>query len=159
MVENETKVSLFETKGGIHIEPKVKTVEKALKILETIADKPKSFFELIETMNSNKATIHRFVTTLEQQGYIFKNQDDRYQLTHKVHSLGKKGIEQYNLLEIAKPFLAELANETNESAVISSFANDSVYYLDKFESPSALRIVRPRSGAAVSSQGGPAVPG
>lgn len=92
-------------------------------------------------MSSNKATIHRFVTTLEKQGYIFKNQSDRYQLTQKIHSLGKKGIEQYNLLEIAKPFLVKLANESNESAVISSFSNDNVYYLDKMESPSALRIV------------------
>lgn len=92
-------------------------------------------------MNSNKATIHRFVTTLEKQGYIFKNQYDRYQLTQKLHSLGKKGIEQYSLLEIAKPFLIKLANEANESAVISSFEKDNVYYLDKIESPSALRIV------------------
>nr|WP_263327759.1 IclR family transcriptional regulator [Neobacillus sp. Marseille-Q6967] len=141
MVKNETEVSLFETKGGIIIEQNIKTVEKALRILEAIADKPKTFFEIIDVMNSNKATIHRFVTTLEKQGYIFKNQYDRYQLTQKLHSLGKKGIEQYNLLEIAKPFLINLAYKANESAVISSFEKDKVYYLDKIESPSALRIV------------------
>jgi DNA-binding IclR family transcriptional regulator len=148
MVKNETKVSLFGTKGGSTIEKNIKTVEKALRILEEISEKPRSFFELIDLMNSNKATIHRFVTTLEKEGYIFKNHDDRYQLTQKLHSLGKKGVEQYNLLEIAKPFLVTLANEANESAVISSFTNDTVYYLDKIESPSALRIVvEPGKGA------------
>lgn len=137
-----------EPKGGSKIELSIKTVEKALRILEEIAEKPKSFFELIDIMNSNKATIHRFVTTLEKQGYIFKNQDDRYQLTQKLHSLAMQAMEKYNLLEIAKPFLVKLANKSNESAVISSFTNDTVYYLDKIESPSALRIVvEPGEGA------------
>ncbi|MEF7564071.1 MULTISPECIES: IclR family transcriptional regulator [Bacillus] len=127
--------------GGILIEQNIKTVEKALKMLEEIAGKPRSFSELIDFMDSNKATIHRFVSTLENLGYIAKNQEDKYQLTPKLHSMGTKGLEQFDLIQIAKPYLAELANEVNESAVIAGYTNDTVYYLDKIESPSALRIV------------------
>lgn len=92
-------------------------------------------------MSSNKATIHRFVTTLEKLGYIAKNHHDKYQLTPKIHSLGARGIEQVNLLEIARPFLLELANEVNESVLIAAYTNQTVFYLDKIESPSTLRIV------------------
>jgi IclR family transcriptional regulator, KDG regulon repressor len=112
-----------------------------MKILEVIAEKPRSFSELIDLMNSNKATIYRFITTLEEQGYIYKNQNEQYQLTLKLYSLGKKEIERYNLLEVAKPFLLKLVNKVNETVVISSFTNDAVYFLDKIEWNSALRIV------------------
>jgi IclR family transcriptional regulator, KDG regulon repressor len=112
-----------------------------MRILEAIAEKPRSFSELIDLMNSNKATIYRFITTLENQGYIYKNQNDRYQLTLKLYALGKKEIERYNLLEVAKPFLVELVNKVNETVVISSFTNDAVHFLDKIEWNSTLRIV------------------
>jgi IclR family transcriptional regulator, KDG regulon repressor len=112
-----------------------------MRILEFIAEKPRSFSELIDLMNSNKATIYRFITTLEDQGYIYKNQNERYQLTLKLYSLGKKEIERYNLLEVAKPFLLQLVNKVNETVVISSFSNDAVHFLDKIEWNSTLRIV------------------
>jgi IclR family transcriptional regulator, KDG regulon repressor len=113
-----------------------------MRILEAIAEKPRSFSELIDLMNSNKATIYRFITTLEDQGYIYKNQNERYQLTLKLYSLGKKEMERYNnLLEVAKPFLVELVNKVNETVVLSSFTNDAVHFLDKIEWNSTLRIV------------------
>jgi IclR family transcriptional regulator, KDG regulon repressor len=112
-----------------------------MRILELIAERPRSFSELIDLMNSNKATIYRFITSLEDQGYVYKNYNERYQLTLKLYSVGKKEIDRYNLHEIAKPFLIKLVTEVKETVVISSFTNDAVYYLDKIESPSALRIV------------------
>lgn len=112
-----------------------------MRILEDIADRPKKFAELIDSMKSNKATIHRFVTTLENLGYIQKNEQDCYQITQKVHSLGMKGFFQVHLIEIIKPYLKDLANEINESTFITSYSNDKVYYLEKIESPSTLRIV------------------
>jgi DNA-binding IclR family transcriptional regulator len=112
-----------------------------MRILELIAERPRSFSELIDLMNSNKATIYRFITSLEDQGYVYKNHNERFQLTLKLYSVGKKEIDRYNLHEIAKPFLIKLVTEVKETVVISSFTNDAVYYLDKIESPSALRIV------------------
>jgi DNA-binding IclR family transcriptional regulator len=112
-----------------------------MRILELIAERPRSFSELIDLMNSNKATIYRFITSLEDQGYVYKNHNECYQLTLKLYSVGKKEIDRYNLHEIAKPFLIKLVTEVKETVVISSFTNDAVYYLDKIESPSALRIV------------------
>ncbi|MBM7703562.1 DNA-binding IclR family transcriptional regulator [Bacillus iocasae] len=92
-------------------------------------------------MNSNKATIHRFMTTLENLGYVTKNQQDKYQIAPKFHTLVNKGAEQYNLLEIAKPYLTQFAYEINESVLLAGYINNTVYYMDKIESPSALRIV------------------
>ncbi len=92
-------------------------------------------------MNSNKATIHRFVTTLENLGYLTKNQQDKYQLAPKFYTLVKKGAEHYNLLEIAKPYLTQFAYDVNESVLLAGYTESTVYYMDKIESPSALRIV------------------
>lgn len=120
---------------------RVKAAEKTMDILELIAEKPRSFSELIELMDSNKATIYRFITTLEDKGYVYKNQNDCYQLTLKLYSLGKTEIERHDLLGIAKPFLLKLVKEVKESVLISIFSKDTVYYLDKIEWNSALRIV------------------
>lgn len=129
-------------KGRINIEPKnVKAVENSMGILEAIAEEPQSFSELISLMNSNKATIHRLITTLENLGYIYKNQYEKYQLTLKICSLGENEMKRNDLLEKARPFLSELVALVNETVVISTFINDTVYYLDKIEWNSALRIV------------------
>jgi len=126
----------------IEIESKnVKTVEKTMLILECLSEKPRSFSELIELTDSNKATIHRLISTLEDKGYIYKNQNDCYQLTLKLYSLGKTEIERNDLLGTAKPFLLKLVKKVKETVVISIFSRDTVYYLNKFEWNSALRIV------------------
>lgn len=136
-------VSIFLVEGEMmNIEQKrVKSAENTLMILELIAEKPRSFSELIVLMNSNKATVFRLITTIENQGYIYKNQKDFYQLTLKLYSLGKKEIERHDLLEVAKPFLLKLVKDVKETVVISIFTKDMVYYLDKIEWNSALRIV------------------
>ncbi len=119
----------------------LKTIENSMRILEALSDEPRSFFELIDLMDSNKATIHRLITTLEELDYIYKNENNRYQLTLKLYSLGKKEMERHDLLKKARPFLLKLVDEVKETVVISTFTRDTVYYLDKFEWHSALRIV------------------
>lgn len=129
-------------KGGGHIEKNIKTVEKAMMILEEIAERPKTFSELVVLMKSNKATIHRFVSTLENLGYISKDARLRYQLTSKVYSMVTRNVFQYKLREVAIPYLQMLANEIEESTAIATYTGDDVYYLDKVESSAAaLRIV------------------
>lgn len=126
----------------ISIEQKnLKTIENNMRILEALSEEPRSFVELIDLMDSNKATIHRLLTTLEELGYVYKNGNNRFQLTLKLYSLGKKEMERNDLLKKAKPFLLKLVDEVKETVVISTFTRDTVYYLDKFEWHSALRIV------------------
>lgn len=132
---------MLNSREGYIISQNIKTVEKAIRILEQIADRPSTFTELIQLMNSNKATIHRFLTTFENLGYIKKHDDDRYHMTTKLHSIGMKNYFQLHFLDIIKPYLIDFANEVKESTVIASYSNDKVHYLEKIESPSALRIV------------------
>lgn len=108
-----------------------------MHILELISNRPSTFIELVELMNSNKTTIYRFLTTLETLGYIKKNEDHRYYLTSKFHSIGMNNY----FIESIKPYLKKLAHDVKESIVIATYSNNQVYYLEKIESPLAHRIV------------------
>lgn len=92
-------------------------------------------------MDSNKATIHRYVTTLENLRYIEKNEHDQFQITYKYKIFGTKGLFEFQLIDLVKPYMEELVLEVNESAFIATYREDYVYYLGKIECPSALRIV------------------
>ncbi|MGD6941512.1 IclR family transcriptional regulator [Cytobacillus gottheilii] len=119
----------------------MKAVEKAFQLLELIVEHPRSFMDLITLMKSNKATIHRYVSTLESLQYIEKNENDDYQISYKFQTLGTKVFFELKLFDMVKHQLEELSVKVNESAIISTYRHDTVFYLGKVESPSALRIV------------------
>lgn len=123
------------------IEQKLKTVEKAFNLLEHLANQPCSFNELIHLMNSNKATVYRFLSTLESLGYVEKNPSDLYQLSYRFIQLTSKMTMEANMIQMARPFMKKLLERVEESVLLAGFTGHEVRYLDKVESSQALRIV------------------
>jgi DNA-binding IclR family transcriptional regulator len=130
-----------KTKGDLNIEPKLKTVEKAFYLIEHLAEQPRSFNELIHLMNSNKATIHRFLSTLESLGYINKNPFDLYELSYRFFQLASSMTAEASVIQAARPFMKKLLECAGESVLLAGFSTHEVRYLDKVESSQALRIV------------------
>ncbi|MED4203802.1 IclR family transcriptional regulator [Neobacillus mesonae] len=119
----------------------LKTVEKAFKLIEMIAEQPMTFTEMMMKADSNKATIHRFLSTFEQLGYVTKDHQEKYYLSQQWFQIALKASSHLDLLPIARPYLESITETVKESTFLALLAGDQVQYVEKIESKSAARIV------------------
>ena len=91
-------------------------------------------------MNVNRASSHRFLSTLKELGYVDKDDSSRYYLTTKVIELGMRVLDRFEIRKIAHPFLQELAAKFNETINLGYFNGDEVLTIDKIDSTEILRM-------------------
>lgn len=97
--------------------------------------------ELAKELNINKSTIHRFLVTLKDLGYIDMSDDNLVRLSQSFINLGTRAQEQYQIHVIAQPYMEELANKFKESAYLATFDGTNIQYIDSVESSHAVRTV------------------
>lgn len=95
----------------------IASVERALKIVEWLADMPEglSFSEIVERLQLNKAIAFKLLSTLESCGYIFRNdRTANYCLTLRISNLALRKLSGARLLDQSRAILLPLADETGE---------------------------------------------
>jgi len=97
----------------------VKAVVKALKILDALAEAEppaNTLTKLSRHLHLRVPTVHRLVATLLREGYIEAIPGARgYQLSFKVLRMGLGVLGRLDYRQVAKPFLEDLAVETEET--------------------------------------------
>ena len=118
------------------------TVTKALTVLQAFSyDKPvMGVSELARKLGMGKSSVHRILSTLLEAGFVQKTPDDRYRLGLKLYELGQQVVHSLELREIAHPLLERLRNDSGETVHLAVLEGTDVVYVDRFESPSTLRL-------------------
>jgi IclR family KDG regulon transcriptional repressor len=95
----------------------IAAVDRALALLETIADHPGiGLSELSRLTDTTKTLVFRMASTLEARGYLLKDPETRaYTLGHKPLLLSERMQHQSPLLRVAGPVLDELSVRTREN--------------------------------------------
>lgn len=125
-----------------------KSLIKTFNIIQALSEKPRSASVLAKHLGMNASTLHRFLANLEGMGFTEKLANQEIRLTHRFIQLGVMAKSHFDVEGLAKPYLRKLVDETNESALLSSFHQWHVTYLDKLESSQTVRIViEPGDGA------------
>jgi IclR family KDG regulon transcriptional repressor len=95
----------------------VAAVERALKLLEVVADNPNiGLTEIARLTGLTKTLAFRMATTLELHGYLLKNPISRsYALGYKPLYLSERMQHESPLLRVAEPFLDDLSARTREN--------------------------------------------
>ncbi|UOQ91918.1 IclR family transcriptional regulator [Halobacillus shinanisalinarum] len=119
----------------------IKSVERVFEIVKALSSKPQAPAELATNLNMNKSTVHRFISTLLELGYIEKLPDHSIRLSQSFINLGVNAQSQYEVVNLSKPYLLALAEEFKESALLAVFNGKESEYVDKVESSHAVRIV------------------
>lgn len=123
----------------------VQVLERALKILEALAREREGLGlnELARRVGLHKSTTYRLLHTLKEYGYV--DQDNTY--GHKKYTLGFKILElSGSLLEgldvrkVARPYLEQLAAQTQEVAHLVIPDGDEAVYVDKVEGNRTIRM-------------------
>ena len=121
---------------------KIKSIEKALVLLEFLSlnEQETGITEISKKLHMGLSTVHRIASTLKSRGYVIQNQQTaKYRLGIKLFELGCAVQGTKRLIEIAKPYLKQLSQSTNETANLAILEGKEVIYLDTIESPEMLR--------------------
>jgi DNA-binding IclR family transcriptional regulator len=132
----------------------VQSVYHALQLIEIFKDRSDKqelgVTELSKRLNLHKNNVFRLLATLEARGYIEQNlQSENYKLGLNIFNLGQQFIGKLGILKLAKPFMAKIANELNESLYIGILRDGAAIYLD---------VVEPNLSVKVASRVGKDVP-
>ncbi len=118
------------------------SVQKTFAILEyfTVQKQEWGVTELANEIGSNKSTVFRFLSQLNDIGVLDKNENsEKYKLGLKLYELGNR-VELRNAFVLkTHPELHKVADEITETVNIAVLKNQQVFYIDKLESPQGLK--------------------
>ena len=120
----------------------VKSIVKALNIIEELAKNgPMSISALSANLDMDKATVHRIVNTVREEGFITQDpKSKKYENGIKLFEIGQGVIDKIGLNTIARPYIESLANATGESVSLALIKEDKIVIIDKIESNSTIRV-------------------
>ncbi|QYK42174.1 MAG: IclR family transcriptional regulator [Paracoccaceae bacterium] len=115
---------------------------KGLRLIEALAlsEQPRGVTDLAAELSMTKSNIHRLLTTLMAQGYVRQiPPHSTYELTTRIWELGSHVMRRMDLIKVARPAMARLAETTGETIHLSVLDGTDVVYLDKIESAHHIR--------------------
>ena len=115
---------------------------RTLRLLEYLGEAgPSSLTSIAESLQLNKSTAHRFVSTLVETGYARQDPRTRsYSLTTRVLELGALILKRIEIREEVRPFLEETARMTAETAHLAVLEGLEIVYVDKVEGAQAVQM-------------------
>ncbi|MFI6032157.1 IclR family transcriptional regulator [Amycolatopsis magusensis] len=118
----------------------VQSLERAFELLERLADAggEASLSELATLSGLPMPTIHRLIRTLLDLGYVRQHTNRRYALGARLIRLGEHAGVQFGTS--TRPLLAELVEETGETANLAILERDEVVYVAQVPSKHSMRM-------------------
>lgn len=129
-------------------EIKVKSLQKALEILNLFTEKPVlGVTEVSEYLGIYKSTVHNILSTLKAMEYLEQDEETgKYRLGIQVFNLSKALGDTYSITKIAGPHMQELSNHTGERCYLAVPYRQEVLYLDAMYPGRFHRAVQFHSG-------------
>jgi IclR family acetate operon transcriptional repressor len=135
-------MSLADVAGGAAPQPGgVQSLERALDILEVLgrSENELGVSEIGLSVGLANGTVHRLLSTLTRRGYARQVSDSRkYTLGPRAITLASSSRER--LGPLARPFLRELMEVSQESANLATLDRNSVVYIEQVPAPRMVRM-------------------
>lgn len=124
-------------------EARYRALARGLRILEAVADGRGGLTvtELAELTGTDKSSVSRLVATLVDLGFLARLDNRRVVLTGRVLSLAKGFQRQYNLSEIARPYLKELCDVVGETVILTIRQGDYTVSIEQIDPEQPFRMV------------------
>lgn len=126
-----------------HKSPSVPAVDRALTVIEYLAQSKRGFTgsDMSRTLNLPKSSLHLILGTLERRGYLQKNiYTNKYHFGLKLVSLSRTAFDGLELREEAKPFLQALAKKTGLTVHMAVLERNEAVIIEKVEVPGLIKV-------------------
>jgi IclR family acetate operon transcriptional repressor len=101
-------------------EPSTRTVERALALLATICDRGRAnLADSARECDLAPSTALRLLRTLETSGFVTKEELGTYRPGSRIIQLGAQALSNESLIDLARPAMEQLVEDTGESAYLS----------------------------------------
>lgn len=118
---------------------RVASLERGVRVLELLARQgPLSVSEVASHLRMHRSASHRFLATLKDLGYVVQDPSSRYRLSFRLFELGMATVNAIGITQVARPFLEELANLSNETVNLGHWDGKEIIYIDKVKSREVL---------------------
>lgn len=118
----------------------MQTVERAIRLLKEISTEPLRVQEAADKLGIHQSTASRLLSTLQKEYLIRINSNKKYELGYAIYELAHLMRERLDLLDIARPYLEELSNISNETIHLAVLDGYDVVYMDKIDCNRSIRM-------------------
>lgn len=123
--------------------------EKLLDLMEYLSreEAPIRLSDLSAKLNMNVSTVSRFLTTLQNRGYVSQSEErGTYILTYKICQLANNVTSRMDFRNICQPHLRKIAQIFGCTTNLMARYEYSVIYLDVISGPEQLLVPLQRIG-------------
>jgi DNA-binding IclR family transcriptional regulator len=120
----------------------VPALEKAMAILELLGETSggRTATEIHSTLGLPKATTFMILNVLERHQMVQRSPDNRYSIGIKTYELGTRYLATLDIVEVARPYLEALVDQTRLTGHLGILQGDSLIYADKVEAGGMIRF-------------------
>lgn len=119
----------------------VGTLDKAVVVLDALADGPLALADLVTATGLSRATAHRLATALEAHDLVRRDDEGRFAPGLRLVALGRAATAAFPLADAAAPALAALRDTTGESTQLYVREGEHRICVASLESPHGLRTI------------------
>ena len=125
---------------------RVRSVERALDVLETLAEADSvglRLAELSRRLDTSKSTVLAVLRTLTARGYVAElgeGRERRYKLGLTLARLGDQALGQVDLLDVALPSLQAMTDETGWTSRVGVLDDAYAVMLGRVDGPGIIRF-------------------
>ncbi|MBI2756246.1 MAG: IclR family transcriptional regulator [Chloroflexi bacterium] len=131
------------TTGPAHASPRLRIVERALDVLDALAEQPQStgVIRLGEQLGLPGSSLHRLLGVLVEHGLATQDADTRrYRLGPRVMQLSQAYRRQNTLEAVAQPHLQDLRDGAQETVFLTQLVRHEAVCIATAESPRPLQF-------------------
>lgn len=117
-------------------------LNNGLRILEFLAQQsqPRTLSECARRLELPKSSAHRLLATLEQRGYVERDEALKYRPSSKLIELARSHDPWSRLQQIATPMMQELAERSGETCHLAVLSRGHAVYIGKVNSPRSISL-------------------
>ena len=119
----------------------IKSLDRALSVLSELAQvEGATLSELSQAMGESPATLYRVLTTFALHGIV--EADTRTQTWHigpEAYQIGSVFLRRTSLIDVSRPILRALMEETGETANLGIEKNGAVLFVSQVETQAPIR--------------------
>ncbi|MEN8113289.1 MAG: IclR family transcriptional regulator [Actinomycetota bacterium] len=116
------------------------SVHRALRVLNELAEAPKTAEQLATSLGVHRTTALRILQVLESEGFVARNDQHVYRLGARVLSLGQQALEGIDLRDAASDAMRHLNEVTGHTIHLAVLEGAHVVYVDKREAADSVRM-------------------